>query len=141
MPTFRRILKFTPAVVMGLLVVVWVVSLFRQIFLAVNFGQFNLNTAIDSGSLNVYSDHVGGGHYFSIEDEAGKHIWGWPLGALHFRPDGLIGDVVVPISLISTALLPLAIGTFNAFRFRLWHYLAYTALVAAELAYYLRWQE
>jgi hypothetical protein len=26
-------------------------------------------------------------------------------------------------------------------RFRLWHYLAYTALVAVELAYYLRWQE
>jgi len=27
------------------------------------------------------------------------------------------------------------------FRFRLWHYLAYTALIAVELAYYLRWQE
>jgi hypothetical protein len=29
----------------------------------------------------------------------------------------------------------------NSFRFRLWHCLAYTALLAVELAYYLPWQE
>jgi len=36
-------------------------------------------------------------------------------------------------------LFPLAIGPFVSYR--LWHYLAYTALAAVELAYYLRWQE
>jgi hypothetical protein len=33
---------------------------------------------------------------------------------------------------------PLAIGPFNRFRFPLWSWFAFTALVAVELAYYLR---
>jgi hypothetical protein len=36
--------------------------------------------------------------------------------------------------------IPLAIGPFLAFRFRLWHYLVYTTLAGLELAYYLRQQ-
>jgi len=48
--------------------------------------------------------------------------------------------VVVPVPFLITILLPLAIGPFISFRFRLWHYLAYTALVAVQLAYYSRWQ-
>ena len=47
----------------------------------------------------------------------------------------------VPIVLLITLVAPLAVGPFLSFRFRLWHYLAYTALVALELAYYLRWQD
>jgi hypothetical protein len=139
MATLRRILKYTPAAVLGLLVVGWAISLRWQVFIAINFGRFNLNTSIDAGSWQVDSDYGGGGHYFSV-DEAGKHVWGWPLGALAYHPDGSIGFLLVPIPFMSTVLLPLAIGTFNSFRFRLWHYLAYTALVAVELAYYLRWQ-
>jgi hypothetical protein len=46
-----------------------------------------------------------------------------------------------PIPLLITMLLPLAIGPFNSFRFRLWHYFAYTALVAIQLAYLVEWQE
>ena len=49
--------------------------------------------------------------------------------------------VRVPFPLLITAMIPLAIGPFLCFRFRLWQYLAYMALVAVELAYYLRWQE
>jgi hypothetical protein len=49
--------------------------------------------------------------------------------------------IAVPLISLMTAILPLALGNFTGFRFRLWHYLAYTALVAVELAYYLRWQE
>ena len=44
----------------------------------------------------------------------------------------------MPFLLLMSLVLPLAIGPFIAFRFRLWHYLAYTATVAVELAYYLR---
>lgn len=39
--------------------------------------------------------------------------------------------------MILTAILPIALGSFHSFRFRLWHYFAYTTLVAAELAYYI----
>lgn len=42
----------------------------------------------------------------------------------------------IPFSIPLTALLPFTVGAFTSFRFRLWHYLAYTALIAAELAYY-----
>lgn len=51
------------------------------------------------------------------------------------------GWLVIPITCLLTVLYPFAIGPFLSFRFRLWHYLAFTALVAIELAYYLRWQE
>jgi hypothetical protein len=40
--------------------------------------------------------------------------------------------------MILTVLLPLAIGCRNRFRFPLWSYFAWTALAAAEFAYYLR---
>lgn len=61
-----------------------------------------------------------------------------------FSPDGepghRFGALILPIPALLTVLLPFAIGPFIAFRFRLWHYLVYTTLVAVELAYYLRWQ-
>jgi hypothetical protein len=37
-----------------------------------------------------------------------------------------------------TFAFPLAIGPFTRFRFPLWSYFAWTALLTAELAYYLR---
>jgi hypothetical protein len=37
-----------------------------------------------------------------------------------------------------TLLTPFAIGSLTRFRFPLWSYFAWTALVAAELTYYLR---
>ena len=47
----------------------------------------------------------------------------------------------IPVHSVIVALIPLALGSLSGFRFRLWHCLVYTALVAVELAYYLRWQE
>jgi hypothetical protein len=44
----------------------------------------------------------------------------------------------LPFLLLLTLLLPPAVGPFTHFRFPLWSYFAYTALLAAELAYYLR---
>lgn len=43
----------------------------------------------------------------------------------------------VPIPAILTLLVPLAIGPFVGFRFPLWSGFAWTALIAAELVYYL----
>ena len=44
----------------------------------------------------------------------------------------------VPIILLITALIPLLVGSLSRFRFRLWQFFAFTALVAMELAYFLR---
>jgi hypothetical protein len=70
------------------------------------------------------------------EAEVGSKHLKRPIPLYYSRQFG----VGVPIIVAVTAMLPLAIGPFLSFRFRLWHYLAYTALVAVELAYYLRWQ-
>jgi hypothetical protein len=40
--------------------------------------------------------------------------------------------------LLITALAPLIYGMFSGFRFRLWQFLAFIALVALELAFFLR---
>jgi hypothetical protein len=50
------------------------------------------------------------------------------------------GDIFLrcPIPFIFTLIAPLSVSTFTHFRFPLWSYFAWTALVAAELAYYLR---
>jgi hypothetical protein len=42
----------------------------------------------------------------------------------------------VPALVLATALLPVVLGSFTGFRCCLWHYFAWTTLVAAELAYY-----
>lgn len=43
-----------------------------------------------------------------------------------------------PIPVLLTLVSPIAVGCLTRFRFPLWSYFAWTALVAAELAYYLR---
>jgi hypothetical protein len=45
--------------------------------------------------------------------------------------------VACPIAVVLTLLAPLAVGTFNRFRFPLWMWFAWTALIASECAFYL----
>lgn len=146
MPTLRRILKYVPAVVLGLLVVAWVASIYVDYWLdipAINVGHYVLG--VESGSLYFgFNDHPFPLGFYTQRDEFFTTVgFGRFACALDRHPDGSIYRwwFDCPIACAATALLPLAIGPFVSFRFRLWHYLAYTALVAVELAYYLRWQE
>jgi hypothetical protein len=158
MPTLYRILKYTPAVVLGLLVVAWVVSW---------FGTVSVSHTRRSGSDSWYLQVAcrDGTVFFPmwpiLPPEKPPNRWNWrrrakPAAPKQTKPTkevvlgqnfslwmtqpGPYGAGAIAIPLLLTALLPLAIGPFISFRFRLWHYLAYTALVAVELAYYLRWQ-
>jgi hypothetical protein len=47
-------------------------------------------------------------------------------------------EIYIPIPMVLAVLTPLAVGPFTQFRFPLCSYFAWTALVAVELAYYLR---
>ena len=147
MPTLRRILKCMPAVVLGLLVVAWV-------------GSWLLVAGVHCGwiGFQVYQSSA----VFEWGSRPYDPIWEFRRQTIE-HPAGVLGTfsarlqaqtiewqgrriiefplVFVPLPLLVTFGLPLAIGPFLSFRFRLWHYLAYTALVAVELAYYLRWQE
>jgi hypothetical protein len=49
-----------------------------------------------------------------------------------------INEAALPIPVMLTLVIPLSVAPFTRFRFPLWSYFAWTALVAAELAYYLR---
>jgi hypothetical protein len=148
MPTLRRILKYAPAVVMGLLVVAWVVSLVAMFGGNYRYGNCEIGGGVTRGTI--------GGGVGSAQPNF-PDGWSW---ALHPRKPSTFREVAgqllvytelpqfrwccalyLPFLLLITLITPLAIGPFISFRFRLWHYLAYTALVAVELAYYLRWQE
>jgi hypothetical protein len=139
--TLRRIPEYTPTVVMGLLIVTWVVGLIGQASVGRRSANRNEGVAISYGDLALLHHKRG---YFDSGFER------------HFKPEytlknilgGLAIDrsefgfvVVVPIPLLITIMFPLVIGPFASFRFRIWHCLGYAALVALELAYYLRWQK
>jgi hypothetical protein len=123
---------------MGLLVVVWVASAVRvwmfhppanpTLIVALSAGRLCISVHPGANSNQDWFSH---GQFYKLNL---RNTLGWI--ELHFKQ---VTEVFVPIPLLITALLPLAIGPFISFRFRLWHYLAYTALVAVELAYYLRW--
>gem|GEM_PF-534857 len=140
-----RILKYTPAVVLGLLVVMWVMSWFVGIGYATV-----LRGRLFAGGI---ADGTVGGSTFNLR-RMGVQT-GWRITKYEGEPSGFLGrldyhpatrgipdhkGVELPIPLLLSLLLPLAIGPFLSFRFNLWHYVAYTTLVAVELAYYLRWQ-
>jgi len=146
MPTLRRILKYTPALALVALISAWFASIYVDFWLdipAIHFGHYKVGA--ESGSLYLgFNDHSFPMGFYTQRDEffttAGL---GRFACALERHQDGSLYRCWYdcPIAFIATAILPLAIGPFLSFRFRLWHYLAYTALVAVELAYYLRWQE
>lgn len=143
MHPLRRILKYTPALVLGLLVVAWVVSGFRGIGYRNKSRTWEAGVNFSTVVVNVSNSSItiGPTGWFALPSRFHLNRFIGRYQSL-FRQHGEIWfrSSHIPIPLLSTALFPLAIGPFVSFRFRLWHYLAYTALVAAELAYYLRWQ-
>jgi hypothetical protein len=152
MPTLRRILKYLPSVVLGLLVVAWVVSVSYRVVLfqevqGLESSPNQLVFGIAEGSVMlrlVPLARPSNELWIPRQKErdrrvAGKFLYGNTLG---FQPPlARTLTLAIPFAFLTTSVLPLAIGPFTGFRFRLWHYLAYTALVAVELAYYLRRQE
>jgi hypothetical protein len=149
MATPRRILKYTPAVMVGLLLIVWVGSVGREFGLDASLpvrGRVIIGS--ENGTCYVGYNHMAFTrvYYYSAEHPLLTRTsqgFGRLKANLEFHSDGRLWRwwFDVPIAFLVSICLPLAIGPFISFRFRLWHYLAYTALVAVELAYYLRWQE
>jgi hypothetical protein len=63
----------------------------------------------------------------------------FPLfGALGYWPDEMFDEASIPIPMAVSFVFPFIVAPFTRFRFPLWSYFAWTALVAVELAYYLR---
>jgi hypothetical protein len=142
MPTLRRILKFTPAVVLGMLVMAWVVNANRRIELRLRQHPSNPTYRVIAFENNSVA------YYFLDEPTTVLYKtqftispYNTPVRVTYFAGRLQFRDHVirVPLLALATALMPLAIGSLVHFHFRLWHYLVYTSMVAVELAYYLRW--
>jgi hypothetical protein len=138
MPTLRRILKYTPAAVLGLLVVVWVHTYFQSDFISHDLVS-GWHETYGLVECSVYWEVIHPEYPPLILPQESR--WGI-LGFFEFdwdanEPGAYV--VQVPIAVLVTAIFPMAIGALVSFRFHLWHYLAYTALIALEIAYYLRW--
>jgi hypothetical protein len=143
---FRRILKYAPAVVMWLLVIGWVVSCFRSVGVVVTFpNKWEMIFFVSCGNAGLVYEfpRYPSDSLFLVH----SRFWDLSLWRLLGSPQliwspqgGKLYLIQVPFAALLTAGLPFTIGPVLSFRFRLWHYLAYTALVAVELAYYLRWQ-
>jgi hypothetical protein len=147
MSIFRRILKYTPAVLLILLVAAWWVGLRKP------FGpSIGLNGQTEAAVFSYLGSCVFACQFDwprSAYFEAtmfcigNRSSWTGAFGAdAAWSKSGQCSLIAqLPIGVALTAVTPLVMGPFVSFRFRLWHYLAYAALVAVELAYYLRWQE
>jgi hypothetical protein len=141
---------YLPLLMMGLLVVLWVVSEFLFLGIALHA---KLPVPGDAQTISwVTYGNVSISHYPAKTAYEVKRFYARPYGRPPQNWSNLTGrfifdnrdgylNIHIPIACLLTGLLPFAFGPFIAYRFRLWHYLGYTALIAVELAYYLRWQQ
>lgn len=141
MATLWRVLKYAPTVAMGLLVAVWVTSLWETM-------SVSRSTASGWHVTHAFPQHS---FFWSIRGPKSPYVGDFP-----YRDCGLLGYfdvhwagegntyafwIQLPFAAVATALLLPSIGPLISFRFCVWHYFAYVTLVAIELAYYLQWQE
>lgn len=146
------ILKYVPAALCGLLVVAWAVSWFAGWGFMANLPRYLIGSGfcevtIGRSSISGYAlvgpgygafpdwISVTYGHPTNINDFLGNSFY--LTRNRVFRP-GIAIEFGFPTPLILTTLMPFSIAPFTRFRFPLWSYFAWTALIAAELAYYLR---
>jgi hypothetical protein len=153
MSTLRRILKYTPAALMGILLVLWLLSLRGYVAHSFQWNRY-------AGQVSVYNGTAActllAGDYIAEKREIEVTAVGDPVPRPEIGAESFFGrfnlithtfswvstfNGEIPLLVLATLILPVVIGSLTAFRFRLWHYLGYTALVALELANYLRWQE
>lgn len=144
MPRALDILKWVPAVVCGLLVVAWVVSVWRTITSDFYHGTSFTSVYVEDGTLAFYYRTMDPTNYWGYRTRYGQPNSQSMFGKTHFEPwRSEIGPSVhgvilqLPIPGLITLFLPLAIGPFFRFRFPLWSYFVFVAVIAGELAFYL----
>lgn len=135
------ILKYVPGVLCGLLVAGWVLSCFHSAGVEIVFGEHRTHFSFLRGSLVIWKgyDLESGNPFEFFAEPLPRPASGFSfLGKAAYRSGVTLHIVRLPIPFLLTLLLPVAAGCLIRFRFPLWSYFAWTALIAAELAYYLR---
>jgi len=118
----------------------WLPSTKRSIGFTINRGSYQYYVASAEASLVFGRQNP----MFQMSEIVWSQREGdWHMSLLMGRP-GFVGnwkrgyEFGCPHVILMTAVLPLAIGAISSFRFRLWQYFVYMAIIAAELAFYLR---
>jgi hypothetical protein len=141
MPRAVAILKYAPALMCGLLVVAWFVSVTFPIGCRYRMADEMFVTVIlHCGTVAFWYDShsiFGPSTSTGFRENKGDFHWAGWLGAMevHWAAPSSQSRFSIPLPLAMSVTLPLAGMPF--LRFPLWSYFAWTALVAGELAYYL----
>jgi hypothetical protein len=138
------ILKYVPAVLCGVLVVAWAVTLLyiiewrvSRVYVTCYDGTVEIGL-LPPGRLRPDGSWAEFSLDWNDSDRSGMAGRFCQYPASRHFPSTIGPCTGVPISVLVTGLLVPCIAAFIRFRFPLWSYFAWTALVAAELAYYLR---
>jgi len=133
----KHIWKCLSLIVVTLLIAAWIANFFGQFGIGTRSGQFDYHYTFRSGSLSIsqHDNSMLQGIFWRTNGRDG-------FSSLYaFLQFGSYGTehwwIEVPIILLITAMIPVVVGTFSQFRFRLWQYFAFTAILALELALFL----
>ena len=123
--------------VLAFLTAAWVAGFFGELGYGIRPGPNDYQLSFVEGSVGVMkgrNNMVQGLYWRSLEEtspfaarpfyKSFPTINGWTFG--------------LPLTILITAVLPVAYASFYGFQFRLWHYFFFTAIIAAQLACYLR---
>lgn len=144
--TGSRLLKYLPAFLASALLVGWLVSQFVRVGVAHAIAKGDVLYVLTDGmfTCTYCRPKVGWDSFFVYPQTPTKRRY---IGQLRFLqsgpPDHWLNSptfrlqIHLPIPLVLTALLPLAIGPFIRYRFPLWSWLAFLTLICCELAFYL----
>ncbi len=123
--------------VVALLVAAWIANLFGQFGIGTRSGKFDYHYTFRSGNLSLSqhdNDRVQGFFwrtYPPLDPEEGIGDLSSLSARFRFRNLGAEHWFIqVPIVFLITLLIPLVLGSLSGFRFRLWQFFAYIAIVA-----------
>jgi hypothetical protein len=139
--------RYFPAISCGLLIASWVVSVWWNPEAAWSLPtksepERSLYIALQPSTVQiVYSRSlVRFYNWIPVLPDRGRLLGVCQTDLVHDGDDGSLvqASLRLPIPMLLTVLLPIAAGALIRFRFPLWSYFAWTTLVAAEVAFYLR---
>jgi hypothetical protein len=135
----KHIWKCLSLIVIALLIATWIANFFGQLGIGARSGPYYYQCAFRSGSLSISKQEYDSSAVQGIFWRAnGRRGFSSLYANLYFgKPRSDLWSIAVPIILLTTAMIPIVVGTFSQFRFRLWQFFAFTTILGLELALFL----
>lgn len=136
------IVRYAPAVLSGLLVVAWVTSEYVAFGVTIRWplwadgrGSFDIGCQWGSVFLIQHMQGEAEGPVITFCRATTCSYW---QGFADYSIEPLDSYVYIPAIYLVVSMLPGLLALFTRLRFPLWSYFAWTALIAVEMAFYLR---